>query len=102
MDGVITIKHLTDTFIDFANVATEQERKGIKKYGQPLDPNDSYDWLEMAKEEQVDGYKYLLAEQVRRNRVIGDIRKLIETNVDPHTRNLINNLLNELGGKGDE
>lgn len=94
------MKHLNDTLIDFAHVANEQEMKGIKKYGQPLDPDDSYDWLEMAKEEQVDGYKYLLAEQVRRNRVIDDIRKVISTNVKPCIADKINSLLKEL--EGDE
>ena len=95
------MKHLHDTLIDFAHVANEQEKKGIKKYGQPLDPDDSYDWLEMAKEEQVDGYKYLLAEQVRRNRVIDDIRQIIKTGVHPDVYEKINSLLNELEGRGD-
>lgn len=96
------MKHLHDTLIDFSSVAHSQEQKGIKKYGQPLDPDDSYDWLEMAKEEQVDGYKYLLAEQVRRNRVIDDIRQIIKTGVHPDIYDKISNLLNQLEGKYDE
>lgn len=94
------LKHLHNTLIDFAHVANEQEKKGIEKYGQPLDPDDSYDWLEMAKEELVDGYKYLLAEQVRRNRVIDDIRQIMRTDVKPDVYNKINDLLKELEGRG--
>jgi len=73
----------------------------MKKYGQPLDPSDSYEWIEMAKEEFVDGYKYLLAEQVRRNRVIDDIRQIMRTDVKPDVYDKINSLLNKLEGRGD-
>ncbi|TFJ92161.1 hypothetical protein [Lentibacillus salicampi] len=68
--------HLTkDKFSEMANI---QERKGIMKYGQPLDPLDNYDWLEMAQEEQTDGYKYLVAEQEKRKFIANKIRRLTD------------------------
>ena len=61
------------SFVDVANeeftrVNEDQESKGIEKYGhsmKPLEPK--WDWLQMAKEEFVDGFKYLVAESERRN-----------------------------------
>src|SRR5690625_3510924 len=64
-----------DRFIQTANA---QERKGIQKYGQPLNPLDNYCWLDMAMEEQTDGFKYLVAEQEKRKFVVAKIRKLLE------------------------
>lgn len=56
---------------DFKTTATSQERKGIIEYGQPLDPMDErYDWIDMARSEMVDGYKYLLAEEERRDQTL--------------------------------
>lgn len=69
------MEHLGFVKQKFSIVAENQENKGIEKYGQPLEPMDGYDWLEMAEQEQVDGYKYLVAEQVKRQRVIGRIRE---------------------------
>lgn len=60
-------KHLANTVDEFRDVAESQELKGLPKYGQPLDPLDlKYDWLGMATEEQVDGFKYLVAEKRKR------------------------------------
>ena len=71
-------KHLETTKKAFAEVADLQEGKGIIKYGKPLDPLDNYDWLKMAAEEQVDGYKYLVAEMEKRKFIVNKIRKLME------------------------
>lgn len=70
------MKHLENTVVDFTERATEQEMKGIKKYGKALEPLDDYDWLTMAAEEQVDGYKYLLAEMEKRKHVASEILEL--------------------------
>lgn len=72
------MEHLKNTVYKFFDVAKSQEEKGIKKYGQALDPLDDYDWLEMAVEEQVDGFKYLHAEQVKRKHIANEIRKLTD------------------------
>src|SRR5690625_7917232 len=84
------MEHLHNTLIKFSQVAHEQEEKGIAKYGKPLDPADDYDWIEMAIEEQVDGFKYLLAEKrirefkrQKRKLVIDKIRQAIKTDVSP-------------------
>lgn len=68
--------HLERVKTEFELMANYQERKGIEKYGHPLNPLDRHDWLEMAEQEQVDGYKYLKAEQVKRTLVADKIRKL--------------------------
>lgn len=74
----MNFKHLEHTKDEFIKVANSQERKGIEKYGKPLDALDNYDWLEMALEEQVDGTKYLVAEMEKRKFVVGKIRKLTD------------------------
>lgn len=92
--------HLHNTLIKFADVAHSQEEKGISKYGYPLDPNESkHDWLEMAVEEIVDGFKYLHAEQVRRKSIVDEIREVIKYEVLPHKYDEIINLLDKLEGK---
>jgi len=70
------MKHLNDTIDKFAEKAKSQEEKGLVKYGKPLDPLDDYDWLEMANDEMVDGYKYLVAEKEKRKFIAGKIRNL--------------------------
>lgn len=70
--------HLSELIKDFKNNAETQEEKGIKKYGQALNPLDDYDWLEMAKEELVDAYKYLHAEHVKRKHIVAEIKKLTD------------------------
>lgn len=91
--------HLRKTLIKFADVAHSQEKKGIAKYGKPLDPADDYDWTEMAIEELVDGFKYILAEQVRRKSIVRQIRQAIKTDVSPKKHDEINSLLDKLEGK---
>lgn len=79
------LKHLHDSINEFIKLARSQEKKGIKKYGHPLDPVESinpetgktYDWIEMIKEEFVDGFKYIEAERKYRNYVIAHIRLLL-------------------------
>lgn len=84
--------HLENTVIKFSIEAQSQEEKGIQKYGQPLNPLDNYDWLKMAIEEQVDGFKYLYAEQVKRAHVVSEIRQLTDNKQ-------IHKLLDQLEGK---
>lgn len=58
------LKRVTERFEE---VAGYQEQKGIEKYGHELQPSDKkWDWLLMAEEELVDGYKYIQAEKTRR------------------------------------
>jgi len=85
--------------IEFINVASHQESKGMEKYGQGLDPLDDYDWLSMAVEEQVDGYKYLHAEMIKRAHIVNEIRKVIENDVHPSVGDKVNDLLNKLEGQ---
>lgn len=73
------------TFLDkvissFSKTARTQEMKGIEKYGHELQPlEQKYDWLEMAKEEIVDGFKYLEAERERRDFITKKIEyKLVQ------------------------
>lgn len=58
--------HLENVKRQFVYVANQQERKGIEKYGKPLNPSDDYDWVDMAIEELVDATKYMLAEKHKR------------------------------------
>lgn len=70
------VDHLNRTKLEFNRVANEQEHKGVMKYGKALDPLEhGRDWIEMAKQEQVDGFKYQEAELVKREFVIEKIRK---------------------------
>jgi len=71
-------EHLERSKKAFTEAANRQENKGVEKYGKPLDPLDNYDWLEMATEELVDGFKYLVAEQVKREFIANKIRKLTD------------------------
>jgi len=77
-EGECGVNHLQHTKQVFNNIADSQEEKGIAKYGKPLDPLDDYNWLSMAREELVDGFKYLEAEQVKRNFICNRIRKLLD------------------------
>ena len=96
------MNHLEHSINSFAKSATSQEEKGIQKYGKPLNPLDNYDWLEMAKEEQVDGFKYLEAEKVKRNYIAQEIRGIIAFymhDLDPYHFGKLSELLNQLEGK---
>ncbi|MDP4158398.1 MAG: hypothetical protein Q8911_01360 [Bacillota bacterium] len=62
----------------FSRTARTQEMKGIEKYGHELQPMENkYDWLEMAKEELIDGFKYLAAEKERRDKLVKGIESKI-------------------------
>jgi len=71
----------------------------MKKYGQPLEPLDNYDWLQMAREEQVDGYKYLEAEIVKRRFIVGKIRRLLNYKNNSVSKVEINYWLDRLENK---
>lgn len=69
-------RHVVD---EIADVMHKQDLKGIAKYNQKLDPNDSkYDWLEMASEELADALKYFKAEQVKRDNILSDVFEMLE------------------------
>ncbi|WP_419892837.1 hypothetical protein [Oceanobacillus kimchii] len=92
--------HLERSIVSFAETARSQEDKGINKYGKALDPFDDYDWLRMAKEEQVDGFQYLEAEIVKRGHIAWRIRALIEhSTLARWSKSEINFLLDKLEGK---
>jgi len=85
------MRHLQSSIDKFTSSAKSQEDKGIEKYGQPLDPLDDYDWLEMAIEEQVDGFKYLHAEQIKRQWAISNIRRTLSAD-DLNLDEMINSI----------
>lgn len=94
------MSHLEKSIASFRETATNQAQKGIKKYGKPLDPLDDYNWLNIAKEEIVDGFEYLEAEQVKRQQIVCRIRKILTpSTLSRWTKNEINFLLDELEGK---
>jgi len=93
------MNHLNHAIEEFAKTANNQENKGIKKYGKLLNPLDNYDWLQMAKEEQVDGFKYLEAEIVKRDFAIDRIREIIIKECEFDTQVQINNWLDFVQGK---
>lgn len=93
------LSHLENVKRRFNQVADEQERKGIRKYGQPLNPSDDYDWVDMTIEELVDATKYMLAEKHKRqekeefhNFIANKVRKLTD---DPE----IEHWMDKLEGK---
>jgi|GEM_PF-2936810 hypothetical protein len=92
---------MNQTFLEkvidqFADTATSQEKKGIEKYGHELQPMDpKWDWLAMAKEEFVDGFKYLAAEQERRNELIKEIKFKIIGAMNHNTSAAVNLYLTE-------
>jgi len=76
-----------------------QAEKGIRKYGTEIDPLDTrFDWLDMAIEEQVDGFNYLVAEQRKRNHIVGKLRRLT-SGVPDDIRSEIDHWLDALEGK---
>ncbi|MBN6205562.1 hypothetical protein JYK21_03780 [Ralstonia pickettii] len=95
----MTKKHLEDTKIAFSEVADSQEDKGIEKYGKPLNPLDNYDWLDMEFEELIDAAKYNRAEKIKRQHIVGRIRKLLlHVDAPKVIVGEINRLLDELEG----
>lgn len=66
---------------EFKVINVVQTEKGEKKYGYDINPIEhKWDWLRMAEEEIVDGFKYLVAEKDRRdhyiNESLDELRKL--------------------------
>lgn len=89
-----------DSLNKFTEVLHKQNEKGLKKYGQPLDPLDKrYDFLEMLLEELVDAVQYARSEQIKRKNAADEIRRVIEPNVIPMVYDQVNALLNQFEGK---
>lgn len=71
-----TVKTGISEFLDmvigkFTKAAISQEQKGLEKYGHAVQPHDpKWDWLNMAEEELIDAYKYLVADRIRRDDVL--------------------------------
>lgn len=90
---------------ELEQVMLKQDEKGMKKYGQALDPYDEkYDWLQMAEEELADMVKYFKAEQYKRDYVIRTVMKHIEhvqnhaeTTRDNYTVNAMEDIKKILG-----
>lgn len=100
----MNLAHLEHTKDEFIKTANSQERKGILKYGKPLEPMDDYDWLDMEFEELVDAVKYnraakrkLLTEKNEREFVIERIRTITER-CDYQAKMEINHWLDVLEG----
>jgi translation elongation factor EF-1beta len=55
-------------------VMYKQDEYGIKKYGEPLQVNQNFGWIEMFFEELADGLKYLQCEMERKEGIV----KLLE------------------------
>lgn len=91
--------HLEHTKDEFIKIANSQEQKGIEKYGQPLDPLDSYNWRRMAKEEAVDLFKYLEAEEEKTSFITSKIRELSANNCNAAAHDEIAHWLDILEGK---
>lgn len=83
----------------FSLLAEQQELKGIKKYSKELDPLElKYDWLQMASEEQVDGFKYLHAEMEKREFITVKIKGTLINQVDDNIYDEVLFWLNTLNG----
>lgn len=93
------MNHIDKTVHLFERIAKQQGKKGMSKYGQPLEPRDKkHDWLFMLMEELVDGIQYAVAEMSRRDEIIGEIREIMKwTTPDVHDKVIV--LLDELEGK---
>lgn len=66
---MIETRFLTETTAHFDRISKHQELKGVQKYGKPLNPLEclgDHDWLNMAEEELVDGFKYLQVEKEKK------------------------------------
>lgn len=74
----MNVTFLEKVISKFTKTAQSQEEKGIKKYGHEVQPMDvKHDWLNMAEEELIDGYKYLVAERERRDKILSDAIDLL-------------------------
>lgn len=101
MDKVLP-RHVVLSTDKFKRIIRKQSDKGIEKYGQPLKPiATEYDWLQMAEEEMVDGFQYLVAEQEKRKFVVEKIRRLVNDSGDfiKNIEDEVNYWLDVLEGK---
>lgn len=95
-------EHVKVSLEKFTEIVNEQEQKGINKYDQPIDPLDHrYDWLQMAMEEQVDGFQYLMAEYRKRQMITSKIRSLLNYAPNEFTRMEILHWLDLMEGKNN-
>ena len=95
----MNFEHLQRSKREFDLMANEQERKGIEKYGKPLEPMNNYDWLKMCVQEQVDGFKYLVAEQEKRRFVADKIQAIVNDRCDEEVALEVNHWLDVLEGR---
>lgn len=75
----ITDPHLLKSIEAFQETARIQEQKGIKKYGQHVNPSDDYDWLRMTMEELTDAVIYLQAEREKRKITVAAIKDIVNS-----------------------
>lgn len=69
-----------DVIKSFGKGAKAQAHKGKEKYNTTLNPfTPHYDWLQMAEEEQIDGYVYLRAERTKRSHVLHQVRERLDS-----------------------
>lgn len=93
------LDHINKTISLFKDIAIKQGEKGMEKYGQALDPRDKkHDWLFMLLEELVDGIQYAVAEILRRDEIINEVREIIRYNTIPMVHDQLTVLLDELEG----
>lgn len=93
VDTIKEKEEVDSEFLEFVNssfkkAATGQELKGISKYGVPLNPMSDYDWLNMAEEEQIDGYKYLVAEREKRDKTLQAVLNIIDILKEDHPESI--------------
>lgn len=94
----LQMHHLHHTIKQFDDMARKQEGKGVIKYGKPLDPMDDYNWLDMAEEEMVDGFKYIEAQRKKQQFVAYKLRKLLNQKDTEVGRTEIDHWLDVLEG----
>jgi len=91
--------HVQISIEDYISTIQKQAEKGTEKYGQPMDPLDNYDWLDMASEELIDGHQYIVAEKRKRAFVCNKIRGLLNYKDNSVSKTEILHWLDVLEGK---
>lgn len=62
-----------ETINTFNTIAIQQDKKGMDKYGKPVNPLDKYNWNDMAIEELVDAMKYIVASKIKTETIIEEV-----------------------------
>ena len=84
----------------YSLTATKQAVKGLRRYGQGLDPLESgRDWLQMLDEEIIDAHQYLVAEAVKRKFIVNKIRTLLNQKDNYLSKTEIHFWLDKLEGE---